>query len=44
MPPGAATVIAVVFDDEILDQVPAEPHDVLVDGALTPSGLDMFGR
>jgi 5-formyltetrahydrofolate cyclo-ligase len=33
-----APVIAVVFDGEILDEVPAEPHDRPVDGVLTPMG------
>ncbi len=35
-------LLAVVFDDELLDAVPAEPHDQRVDGALTPSGPVMF--
>jgi 5-formyltetrahydrofolate cyclo-ligase len=44
LPRARAPVIAVVFDDEILDAVPAEPHDRLVDGALTPGdGLARFG-
>lgn len=29
-------VIAVVFDDELVDSVPREPHDKPVDGAVTP--------
>ena len=29
-------LIAVVRDDEVLDSLPAEPHDVLVSAALTP--------
>jgi 5-formyltetrahydrofolate cyclo-ligase len=33
-----AVVVAVVFDDELLDEVPAEPHDRRVDAVLTPSG------
>ncbi|MBA2637501.1 MAG: 5-formyltetrahydrofolate cyclo-ligase, partial [Solirubrobacterales bacterium] len=33
-----ATVLAVVFDAEVLDAVPVEPHDRRVDGALTPGG------
>jgi 5-formyltetrahydrofolate cyclo-ligase len=32
------TVVAVVFDDEIFDDVPAEPHDRTVGAALTPGG------
>jgi 5-formyltetrahydrofolate cyclo-ligase len=37
------TVLAVVHDDEVLDAVPFEPHDRMVDGALTPSGVRYFG-
>jgi 5-formyltetrahydrofolate cyclo-ligase len=29
-------VVAVVFDDELLDEVPAEPHDVPVAAVLSP--------
>jgi 5-formyltetrahydrofolate cyclo-ligase len=32
----AARLMAVVRDDELLDQVPAEPHDVRMTDALTP--------
>lgn len=32
-------VVAVVFDDELLPEIPHEPHDVDVDAVLTPSGL-----
>lgn len=32
-------VVAVVFSDEVIDVVPAEPHDVPVGAALTPEGL-----
>jgi 5-formyltetrahydrofolate cyclo-ligase len=39
--PGAV-VLAVVFDDDVLDSVPAEPHDRPVSGALTPSGVQLF--
>lgn len=35
-------VYAIVFDDEILDAVPAEAHDQPVDGAITPSGRLTF--
>lgn len=35
--PGT-TVVAVVFDDELLDQLPAEPHDLRVTAVVTPSG------
>lgn len=33
-----APVLAVVFDDELLDDVPAESHDRPVGGTLTPAG------
>lgn len=35
-------LVAVVFDDEVLEAVPVEAHDRPVDGVLTPSGLQMF--
>jgi 5-formyltetrahydrofolate cyclo-ligase len=38
LPRASARVIAVVFDDEVLDAVPIEPHDRPVDGILTPGG------
>lgn len=38
-------VLAVLHDDEVLaDLLPREPHDVGVDGALTPAGLVLLGR
>jgi 5-formyltetrahydrofolate cyclo-ligase len=40
--PRTVLVVAVVFDDEVLDEVPVEAHDRLVDGVLTPAGLQMF--
>jgi 5-formyltetrahydrofolate cyclo-ligase len=36
-------VLAVVHDEEVLDAIPVERHDVSVDGALTPSGVLWFG-
>jgi 5-formyltetrahydrofolate cyclo-ligase len=33
-----ALVVAVVFDDEFVDEVPAEPHDHRVNAVVTPSG------
>jgi 5-formyltetrahydrofolate cyclo-ligase len=33
-----AVLVAVVFDDELLDELPAEPHDVRVTAVVTPSG------
>ena len=35
----SAPTVAVVFTDELLPQIPFEPHDVPVDAVLTPSGL-----
>ncbi|MDY5784504.1 5-formyltetrahydrofolate cyclo-ligase [Corynebacterium sp.] len=36
---GVSTpVYAVVYDDEVLDAVPHDPHDVPVRGVITPSG------
>ncbi|WP_066044099.1 5-formyltetrahydrofolate cyclo-ligase [Herbiconiux solani] len=35
-------VFAVVFDDEILDDVPRELHDAPVDGAVTPTRIIRF--
>jgi 5-formyltetrahydrofolate cyclo-ligase len=34
-----ARLVAVVFDDDVVPSVPAEPHDVGMHGVLTPSGL-----
>jgi 5-formyltetrahydrofolate cyclo-ligase len=33
-----APVVAVVYDDDVIDDVPVEDHDRDVDGRLTPSG------
>jgi 5-formyltetrahydrofolate cyclo-ligase len=38
----AQTLLAVVHDDEVLDAVPFESHDRLVDGALTPTEVLWF--
>jgi 5-formyltetrahydrofolate cyclo-ligase len=35
--PGAVRV-ALLFDDELLDELPAEPHDERVTAVITPSG------
>jgi 5-formyltetrahydrofolate cyclo-ligase len=35
---ASAPVLVVLFDDEVLDAVPVEPHDRRVDGVLTPTG------
>ena len=33
-----AVVVAVVFDDELLEELPSEPHDRTVSAVVTPSG------
>jgi 5-formyltetrahydrofolate cyclo-ligase len=33
---------AVVYDHEVVDSVPTEPHDQTVDGAITPTGVIRF--
>jgi 5-formyltetrahydrofolate cyclo-ligase len=33
-----AVVVALVFDDEFVDELPAEPHDRRVNAVVTPSG------
>ena len=38
LPFATGEVIAVVADDELLDAVPTEPHDLPVDAILTPGG------
>jgi 5-formyltetrahydrofolate cyclo-ligase len=35
-------VYAVIFDHELLDEVPSERHDQRVDGVVTPSGIVAF--
>ena len=37
-------VWAVVYDDEVLDLLPAEPHDRPVDAAVTPGGFTAMRR
>ncbi|GIZ98224.1 5-formyltetrahydrofolate cyclo-ligase [Tsukamurella sp. TY48] len=41
---GGARLIAVVYDHELVDELPAEPTDVPVHAALTPSGLIELSR
>ncbi|WP_371498735.1 5-formyltetrahydrofolate cyclo-ligase [Kitasatospora sp. NBC_00374] len=42
---GARPYLAtLLYDPELLDEVPAEPHDLPVDAAVTPSGVTRFGR
>lgn len=36
-------VIALLYDGELLDEVPAEPHDRAVTVAVQPSGVTRFG-
>ncbi len=44
LPRTTAPIVAVVFDDELLDEVPNEPHDRPVDGVFTPAnGLRWLG-
>jgi 5-formyltetrahydrofolate cyclo-ligase len=38
----SAPVVAVVYENELIDTVPAEPHDRAVDGVVRPSGLVSF--
>ncbi len=40
---GGPLRVACVFDDEIVDEVPNEEHDLTVDVALTPSGVVPLG-
>lgn len=37
-----APVIAVVFDDEIIDEVPTEDHDHPVDAVVSPTSTTRF--
>ena len=39
---GGPLRVIVLFDDEVRDAVPYEPHDCRVDAALTPSGIVLF--
>ena len=39
---GGPLIVAVVFEDEVLDEIPVEPHDCRVDAALTPRGIIRF--
>ena len=36
---GGPLIVAVVFDEEVIDGVPVERHDCRVDAALTPGGV-----
>jgi 5-formyltetrahydrofolate cyclo-ligase len=35
---GDAVLVALVFDDELIDELPSEPHDRRVTAVVTPSG------
>ena len=37
--PPAGPIVAIVFADDLLDELPVEPHDAHVDGILTERGL-----
>lgn len=39
---GGPLRVVVLFEDEIVDDVPTEPHDCRVDAVLTPAGLVTF--
>lgn len=39
----SSPVFAVVFEDEVLDTLPSEPHDVPVRGAITEERIHRFG-
>jgi 5-formyltetrahydrofolate cyclo-ligase len=43
LPPHPGRVVAVVYDDEVIDAVPHEPHDRRVAAALTPGGVVPLG-
>ena len=40
----SARIVAVVYDDEVLDEVPHEAHDRRVAAALTPGGVIRLGQ
>ena len=37
-------LVAVVYDDEVVDELPHEPHDRTVSAALTPGGMVTLGQ
>jgi 5-formyltetrahydrofolate cyclo-ligase len=41
---GGPLLVIVLFDDEVRDAIPFEPHDCRVDAAVTPSGIVRFTR
>ncbi|WP_406283762.1 5-formyltetrahydrofolate cyclo-ligase [Embleya sp. NBC_00896] len=42
--PAAAVTVVLLYDDEVVERVPAEPHDVPVDIAVTPAAVYRFTR
>lgn len=42
--PPAVPIVAIVYDEELVDQLPTEEHDRPVDLALTPTRLVRLGR
>ncbi|WP_055589060.1 5-formyltetrahydrofolate cyclo-ligase [Peterkaempfera griseoplana] len=40
---SAARLVTLLYDGELLESVPAEPHDRAVSAAVTPSGVRTFG-
>ena len=40
--PAGVPVVAVLYDGELVDRVPAEPWDLAVNAAVTPSGWHQF--
>ncbi|AXI79112.1 5-formyltetrahydrofolate cyclo-ligase [Peterkaempfera bronchialis] len=39
-----ARLVTLLYDDELLDAVPAEPHDRAVDAVVTPTGVHRTAR
>jgi 5-formyltetrahydrofolate cyclo-ligase len=37
--PVGTPIVAALYDGELLDALPADPHDVRVTGVATPAGL-----
>jgi 5-formyltetrahydrofolate cyclo-ligase len=44
LPRSAGRVVAVVYDDEVLPDLPHEAHDRRVDAAVTPGGVIPLGQ
>ncbi|RQP09777.1 MAG: 5-formyltetrahydrofolate cyclo-ligase [Microbacteriaceae bacterium] len=41
---GCPPLYAVIYDDELVDEVPVERHDMPVDGVVTPGGILTFAK